>query len=165
MGNSPPGTGAIMKILPWVLGPITILFTLKMSAAVTLYIACASLTQYLQSTIFFMPRVRALTGLPPLPPRNTASHRTVSSSKNATYQAPRTINTTARPTTDNTSTNGGLFSELKDARSSIKQTFDRYVGSESKGRKKYSDQYEQRRRKEEAEKFLARREAANKRKK
>lgn len=92
---------AMAKFLPWIIGPISIIFTLKFPASVQLFFAAAGGLQYLQTTMFRNSYVRRLAGLPELErvddtdqqPRRSpfVQH----SGGGPVYQAPRTIKTTA----------------------------------------------------------------------
>lgn len=84
----------MMKYMPWVIGPATILFTMSMPAIVQFYLAAASLLQYVQTALFRTPSVRTILGLPPMTPVLEAAQPS-SAYRQGTYQAPRTVRTTA----------------------------------------------------------------------
>lgn len=90
---------SIGKFLPWVIGPISIVVTIGMPAAIQVYFAAAAGLQYLQTTALHIPFIRSMCGLPELK-RNTDAPAVARSSPfprahAGTYQAPRTISTTA----------------------------------------------------------------------
>lgn len=100
----PENQAKIMKVLPWVLGPIGTLVTMKWAAIVQLYLAVAAILQYAQTSLWYQPVIRRWVGLPPLVPVDPRLQPRVSpfsnvrgnnSSGGVQYQAPRTINTTA----------------------------------------------------------------------
>lgn len=107
MPYMPENQAKIMRVLPWVLGPIGTLVTMKWAAIVQLYLAVAAILQYAQTALWFQPAMRRWLGLPPLVPvdprlgqprvspfSNVRSNNN-NSSGGVQYQAPRTINTTA----------------------------------------------------------------------
>lgn len=97
----------MMRIIPWVLGPLGILVTMNMAASVQLYLAMTAILQYFQTSLFHMAWVRRACGLPPLETlienpkyQQQQRHRSPFSnradfSQGVRYEAPRTIGTTA----------------------------------------------------------------------
>lgn len=96
----------IFKMLPWLLGPIATIVTMKMAAAAQLYLAVAAILQYTQTTLLLKPAVRRWLGMPPLRLANQNTqqprispfsnvHSSNGRNGGVQYQAPRTINTTA----------------------------------------------------------------------
>lgn len=146
-----------MKILPYVLGPITIICTIKMSAGVTLYFACTSIFQYIQTSIFLNPNSRGMMGLPPLTPSSPSPN--ASATRNGQYQAPRTIKTTAKEADGDKEE--GIFDIYNSVRQQVSKAMGAEVNSDVKKNKKISDDYEARRKREEAEEYFARRDAAS----
>lgn len=149
----PSAAAPIMKKLPWVLGPLSILVTFRMSALTTLYFACTAISQYMQTMLFFIPAVRTWLNLPPLRPL-------VGRTSGATYQAPRTVNTTARPAASDEAADGSFSGSLKRAYKSARSMAGQASDDPEAKQKNYAKQYEERRRKAEAEDYLARREAS-----
>lgn len=98
---------SMMRLLPWVLGPLTILFTMNLSATVQLYLASTAILQYVQTTAFHVAWVRRVCGLPPLEemienpkyqaskPHQSPFSRQAGQNQGIRYEAPRTITTTA----------------------------------------------------------------------
>lgn len=158
-----PGQAAgIMKALPWIIGPISILVTISMPANVVLFFAFASILQYVQTSIFFNHTTRAMFGLPPLHTTHAASPYT-SKFSNATYQAPRTVNTTAREKGKASKMDSlNPINKIKDVYGQLTESVNNMQGGDPKTRerKKAAGEFEAQRRKEEADKYFARRDMA-----
>lgn len=78
------------KLLPWILGPITIVFTIFMPAVTQIYFLTTSVLSYVQVLLFAAEPVRKLCGLPPLTHAPQPGH-----GGGPSYQAPRALGTTA----------------------------------------------------------------------
>lgn len=166
-----------MKWLPWVLGPVGIAVTMNMAATVQLYLAVMAIGQYLQTTLWQIPVVRRLCGLPSLEQmmeKSDAQQPRASSFSNVggmEYQSPRTINTTATegakkpaggaPTPDvNPFTYFmKMVESVKEGKGFVSDKVSKYKESSSaKNEEKQAQEYEKRRMREENEKYQARRE-------
>lgn len=134
----------MLKALPWILGPITILCTYNMSAAVTLYFASTSVLQFFQTLFFASDTTRSLIGLSPMA-------KPKQQSDGAKYEAPRANSDKSLP----------IFGAIQDIKSSVQKSMDAVQGSsaDSRQQKKEIADYEARRRKQDAEDYFARREA------
>lgn len=139
-----------MKYLPWILGPVTVFFTVKMAASVTLYFAAGSILQYLQTSLFYNPTVRRMLGEKPLPTQGTKTG-------NATYQAPR-----ATTTEIHSQITFDLRNPIKSIKHDITKAVDGYRGTDSVSaeKTKLEKDYEARRRKQQAEEYFARRDGS-----
>ncbi|KAG8156293.1 hypothetical protein KVR01_013828 [Diaporthe batatas] len=153
-----------MKIVPFVLGPVSFIITYKMGAAVQLYFAVTAIFQYLQTTLFHVGWIRKAAGLPPLEElKHNASGGPVpgaGSPGSMQYQAPRTINTTATEAPTGTDNPVKAF---KEAWGGIKEKINkRNENNAQKSTQKTAVDYEKKRLQQEHEQFLRRREAARK---
>lgn len=74
---SNPAQQATLKIITWVLGPLSILVTHSLPAGVTFYFAVAAILGIVQSTITTNPAFRRWAALPPLPepPKTTPGYQ------------------------------------------------------------------------------------------
>jgi hypothetical protein len=170
-----PQQAKIMRMAPWILGPVSFFVTWKMAASVQLFFAATALLQYVQTTLWHIPAVRRACGLPPLDEVMQAARNAPSpfsagpraspvvkpSAANKTgvqYQAPRTVKTTAteaRPDSDNP------IEALRDSWASVKEKMNKRSSNKSLNNEKTdAANYEKRRLREEHEQYLKRREAA-----
>ncbi|CAN8095873.1 unnamed protein product [Discula destructiva] len=183
---------AMGKIIPWVVGPLSIIITLNFPSSVQLYFAAAAGLQYVQTTLWHIPVVRSLMGLPPLELLNPdfdrksaagarrASHFVNNNNNNnnnnsrgsgPTYQAPRTVKTTATEQKSSSSTTtrgerpaekaekaaGGAFSIFRQAKEQVmKQAAPMIEKKEIKKRQEDLVKYEKERRQQENAEYLAR---------
>ncbi|KAF3771336.1 hypothetical protein M406DRAFT_33785, partial [Cryphonectria parasitica EP155] len=160
----------MMKKLPWILGPIGIIVTLKMAAAVQLFFAMAALMQYIQTTLWHMPIIRRLCGLPPLDIMIENANYLKQSGPVQTgpggvqYQPPRTIKTTASETTPANKPKEASpqfenpLTFFRDMRQKMSDKVSEYQASSGvTDEKKAANEYEARRMREENEKYWARR--------
>lgn len=161
---------AMMKIMPWVLGPITILVTISMPASVQLYFAAAAILQYFQTLLWHMPLVRKLCRLPPnlFPVNNTTEEPTRPASpfvsRQGTYQAPRTVATTAtehKPV--ETKMPQSPLSMWRDAKKKLEDSVAPYIQDDGHLQKQAKSKYEKRKLREDREGYLARTEDARSR--
>lgn len=104
-----PQQAAIMKPMAYVLGPLGFICTANFTSGVTFYFALGGISQFLQTWLGMQPWVRNYFNLSPMQvykddgstPKNPLAALFGSSNPprgpaGPTYQAPRTVNTTAR---------------------------------------------------------------------
>ncbi|POS77124.1 oxidase assembly protein 1 [Diaporthe helianthi] len=154
-----PQQASLMKVLPFILGPLGFVITYKMAAAVQLFFAATAILQYLQTTFFHIGWIRKAAGLPPLEDlKNNASGGPFPNPGGMQYQAPRTIRTTA---TETKSTTDNPIEAFKDAWSGLQNKMkQRKETNAQKTAQKTAADYEKKRIQQEHEQFLKRREAA-----
>lgn len=180
-----PQQAQIMKVVPWVLGPISFFVTWKMVASVQLFFATTALLQYVQTTLWHLPAVRRACGLPSLEEVSQLSRNAPSPFAAAgpgaggsssspfakagaakggiQYQAPRTVSTTATEGAAQKPDSSNPWEAAKDSWASLKEKMDkRAAGNSIKNEKSEAAKYEKKRLQEEHEQYLKRREAAAK---
>lgn len=170
-----PQQAKIMRMVPWILGPVSFFVTWKMAASVQLFFAATAFLQYVQTTLWHIPAVRRVCGLPPLeevmqtarkaPSPFAAGARaspvirpSAANKAGVQYQAPRTVKTTAteaKPDSDNP------IEALRDSWASVKEKMNKRSSNKSLNNERTdAADYEKRRLREEHEQYLKRREAA-----
>lgn len=170
-----PQQATIMKFVPWFLGPVSFFVTWKMAASVQLFFATTALLQYVQTTLWHVPSIRRICGLPPLEemmaaaksaPSPFASGPRIHPAKAAggiQYQAPRTVNTTATSTTAGAAAadSDNPIAAARESWASVKEKWDKRNATKdiNSGKAEATD-YEKKRLREENEQYLKRREAA-----
>lgn len=161
-GTMDPTQAPLLKMMQYILTPITFLATLNLNAGVQIYLAVSSFLQILQTQIQNRPAMRKLAGLPPLGARTAGA-----GSPKIKWEAPRTINTTATVHGEGEDEGTGRkspVSDFKDAWKGTREKIKSYSGnSQAKKAAAAAEEYEQKRRDEEEEKFLARRDDAQRR--
>ena len=159
-GTMDPTQAPLLKMMQYILTPITFLATLNLNAGVQIYLAVSSFLQILQTQIQNRPAMRKLAGLPPLGARTAAA-----GNPKIKWEAPRTINTTATVHDEGESVGRkSPVSEFKDAWKGTREKIKSYSGNgQAKKAAAAAEEYEQKRRDEEEEKFLARRDDAQRR--
>jgi YidC/Oxa1 family membrane protein insertase len=151
----PADTANIMKLMGYVMTPVTLFFTMKFSAGLQLFLLTTGVLQAVQSTLLLRPWFRKMAGLPPLERHDKA---TPLSPGAASWQAPRTLTTTAA-TVD--ADKGGVFREAKStarqARDTLTQKLKEYTDKgDVKEAMAKAKKYEERRALEEKERYYAR---------
>ncbi|KAJ4423788.1 hypothetical protein N0V82_001527 [Gnomoniopsis sp. IMI 355080] len=154
----------MMKMLPWILGPIGFVVSLSFPAAVQVYFAATALLTYWQTTLLHNSLVRKWTGLPPLdqltvnpeymkkPPVNPFVNM------KSTYQAPRTVDTTATEQKPEEKKEGlkSPFAMFREARKGMTDTIEKYTSDPEKSEREAALKYEKQRRQEENDRYMAR---------
>ncbi len=178
----------VMKLMQWVITPISLIITLKMNAGITFFIFVGSVLQWLQSTLWRQPWLRRWAGLPPMTrydgPSGFAGGASTSSSTSAsapltrvapgsTWQAPRIITTTARVSSSSGSSSSSSSSSssttvgesnnpitmVKEGYSSVMdKARERQASAGKKAAYSKAQEYEAKRALEEDENYLRRRE-------
>lgn len=162
---------AMGRLIPWVIGPLSILVTLNFPASVQLYFASAAFMQYVQTTLWHMPLVRRLAGLPPQTVNSEYQPKPLlrspfanrPASQGPTYQAPRTINTTATEesstsSTDETTAPRSPLAMFREAKASLMKTAEPWMAKKSaKTEKERAIAFEKQRKQKENADYLARR--------
>lgn len=151
----PPDTANLMKLMGYVMTPVTLFFTMKFSAGLQLFLLTTGGLQALQSMLLLRPGFRKMVGLPPLVRTGPAAPLSAGA---ASWQAPRTLKTTAS-TVD--APKGGVFDEAKStaqkARESLTQKLKDYSAKgDVKEAMAKAKKYEERRALEEKERYYAR---------
>lgn len=148
-----------MKLLGLVLMPLSLIFTIKLSAATQLYFLITASLHTLQSALFYQPWFRNAMGLGPVPTQGAALIPEV---KNV-WQAPRgtVIDTKATPVAS--AADSSYFSTISESISSAKNSVtstitERGDSSAKKNAAAKAREYEEKRALEEKEKLIARRE-------
>ncbi|KAK7749661.1 hypothetical protein SLS53_000239 [Cytospora paraplurivora] len=178
-----PQQAKLMRVVPWVIGPISFFVTWKMAASVQLFFATTALLQYVQTTLWHVPAIRRACGLPsleevqaaaksapspfPAGPRVSPVARATANKSGLQYEAPRTVNTTATEAAASTKPAGedsdNPIEAFKGFWASTMEKLDkRKATSNATKEKNEAAKYEQRRVREENEQYLRRREAAAK---
>ena len=156
-----PQQAKIMSIVSLVMAPISGLVTIYFPAGLQLFFFMTGALQYLQTWVFYQPWLRRWAGLPPLTPVSPAQPQTSPfSAQSASWQAPRTISTTATPART------ASFSDIRDSlkggiRSASEKISRSAEGNKKKQLRKQASDYEERRALEEEEKYHARQEERN----
>ncbi|KAK3326038.1 outer membrane protein TOM13-domain-containing protein [Apodospora peruviana] len=146
----------VMRILGVVMVPLSLIFTVKISAAAQLFFLVTAFFHTMQTHLFYSNWFRLFMGFGPLPPKGGAKP---AAAPHYTWQAPKTIDAKANvePVEDS------YFSALKDsvmtAKDKVKATVEKRGKSMTeKDSVKEAKAYEERRALEEKEKLIARRE-------
>ncbi len=146
----PPQQALMMKMMSWVLTPISLLVTANFAASVQWFFLCASALQWVQTSLFYMPWLRRRRGLPPLVPFSGGGSQPPSA---GSWQGPRTVDTTAR--VESKSPIASIVQTYKEAT----QTGKGYLQKKEKERaNEKAEAYEERRALEEQERFYRRQE-------
>ena len=160
-----------MKMMQYVLTPLSIAVTFKMAAGLQFFFVISAVLQWCQTWLFFQPWLRRWANLPPLETHEVKVARTIrpgATSGAGQWQAPRTISTTARPVETaseelNLNTNNPI-TNLKNAWKGImEQGNKRQASRAAKAQEQKAQEYEQKRRLEEEEKYYKRREERTRR--
>lgn len=149
----------LMKLLGYVMTPLTLFFTMKFSAGLQLFLLTTGGLQALQSMLLLRPGFRKMVGLPPLTPTIPVGGKAAPLSAAATsWHAPRTLAATA--TTVETGKVGivqDAANSAKQARESLSQKLKEYTEKgDVKAAKAKAKKYEERRALEEKERYYAR---------
>jgi membrane protein insertase Oxa1/YidC/SpoIIIJ len=148
----PPAQGKMMKGIAVVMAPLTLYFTLAFPAGLQLFFLVTGGLQSFQSWVFFQPWFRRAVGLPLLDrnPTKPATSRFA-----PTYEAARTVNTTATPVNDGIVS--GKLADVKDGLKAVQNRVDQYQQKqESKKAVSNIKEYEEKRRAEEQARYYAR---------
>lgn len=158
-----------MKFMPFILGPITFIVTLNFPAAVQIYFATAAILQYVQTTIWHIPAVRSLCGLPPLEttiinPEYQKSPASPFANRQGIYQAPRTVNTTATEQKADEEQKGmtSPFAMFRDARKQVGESLSSFKRTAAQVEKDAAVRFEKRRIQEDHDRYVARKGDARK---
>ncbi|KAL1858941.1 hypothetical protein VTK73DRAFT_7737 [Phialemonium thermophilum] len=171
----------MMKLGAIIMGPLSLIVTIYFPAGLQFFFLVTGALQYLQTWLFYRPWLRRWANLPPLKPVAAAAAPDgprvspfsggAAAATSATWQAPRTISTSARPVSSATdaseaaaASGASLLKQGSEVLSSVKsglKAFQEKVGAsaESKKRKKEledAQKYEERRRLEEEQRYYAR---------
>ncbi|KAL8406068.1 hypothetical protein RB596_004782 [Gaeumannomyces avenae] len=161
-GTMDPSQAPLLKMMQYILTPITFLATLKLNAGVQIYLALSSFLQIVQTQIQNQPAMRKRAGLPPL-----GAPIASASSPKIKWEAPRIINTTAVVNSEGEgegTSSKSPIADFKDAWKGTREKIKTFTGDGvAKKAAAAAEEYEQRRRDEEEEKFLARRDEAQRR--
>ncbi|KAI3393080.1 hypothetical protein diail_4751 [Diaporthe ilicicola] len=165
-----PQQAAFMKVVPWVLGPLGFFITWKLAATVQIFFAATAILQFIQTTFFHVGWIRNICGLPPLDemrhnasggPAGPGPSPSSSNRGGMQYQAPRTIDTTARETTKSDVDSNNPIKVFQGAWTGLQDKLkERTKASSQKNTKKEAAEYEKKRVQEEHEQYLRRRRAA-----
>ncbi len=149
----------MMKMLQYVITPISILVTMNMAAGLQFFFLVSGCLQYIHSVLFLQPWMRRLLGLPPEPPGGfrgrggepVAGPAPGGGGAPAAWQPPRSGATGAPIDTRNPVTN------IKNMYSNLKQQMAEY-GSKAavKNSRQKAEDYEKRRSLEEQKKYYER---------
>lgn len=153
----PPDQANLMKLFGYVMTPLTLWFTINFSAGLQLFLLTTGFFQALQSWLFLQPAFRSMVGLPPMN-KITAIAAKPFSASGTTWQAPRTMSTTATAVEDGKL---GLVDDAKDsakkAKASLTQKLRDYnAKGDVKERARKAAKYEEKRALEERERYYAR---------
>jgi YidC/Oxa1 family membrane protein insertase len=148
-----------MKLLGYVMTPLSLFFTMNFSAGLQLFLLTTGGLQALQSMLLLQPGFRKMVGLPPIARTVPVGGRPAPLSASGTsWQAPRTLTTTA--TTVDTGKVGivqDATNSAKQARESLTQKLKEYTDKgDVKAAKAKAKKYEERRALEEKERYYAR---------
>lgn len=155
----PPAQQKTMKLLGLVLMPLSLIFTIKLSAATQLYFLVTASLHTLQSALFYQPWFRNMMGLGPVPTVGIAPIAEVAN----VWQAPRGTVIDTKATTVTPAADSSYFSTISESISSAKKSVtstisERGDSSERKNAAAKAKEYEEKRALEEKEKLIARRE-------
>ncbi|KAM7187250.1 mitochondrial inner membrane protein OXA1 [Rhypophila sp. PSN 637] len=144
-----------IKLMGMVLLPLSLIFTINLSAATQLYFFLSAALHALQSMLFYQPWFRAIFALGPVP---TPGSGPAGQPNTVTYQPPRVIDTTVTPVKDD-SYSATISSSFKSAKETVSTTFkERTSSADKKAAALRAKEYEEKRALEEKEKLIARRE-------
>lgn len=147
----PPAQGKMMKGIAVIMAPLTLYFTLAFPAGLQLFFLVTGGLQSFQSWVFFQPWFRRSVGLPLLDRNPTKP----ASRSMPTYEAARTVHTTATPV--NEGIVSGKLADVKDGLKAVQNRVDQYQKKqESKKAVSSVKEYEEKRRMEEQARYYAR---------
>ncbi len=151
-----PDQAKMIKSMGMVMVPLSIVATVSLPSGVQVYFLISSLLQWLQTKLFYIPAFRKWTGLPPL--KLGGDVDTGPKAPVGSWQAPRVLNTTARPATQE-GNKGGIFSSMKGAlETTTEKASQMQKKSDAKAAVRKAAEYEEKRALEEKERLIARRE-------
>lgn len=146
----PPAQAKMMKGVAVVMAPLTLWFTLAFPAGLQLFFLVTGGLQSLQSWAFFQPWFRRAVGLPPLSRTPVKPARVI-----PTYQAARTIDTTATPASEGIV--GGKVADVKNGFGAMVEKAQEYQKKQERKKTVSSLKgYEEKRRAEEQQRYYAR---------
>jgi len=158
-------------MLAYVITPFSAIVVLKMAAAFQWFILVGSVLQYLQTSLFFMPAVRRWANLPPLTPGGSSSpsgpqgpmaSMLRNNAAQASWEAPRTIDTTAQVQPEFVKEGKKAFNGLKGAFQSAASKASDHMGKQAvKAQREKAATYESKRALQEKEAFYRRQEEKN----
>lgn len=173
-----PDQAQMMKMVSYVIIPLSVLVTIKMSAGLQFFFVVSAVLQYAQSALFYNSIVRRWANLPPVeryvsagPDGKGAQMSPFSNAAGAAgtgsgWQPPRggTVDTTARPAPSPEEEGGGggkkganPLSEMKDTFTGMRGKVNKYQENQSKKlERERAMKYEQKRQLEEKERYYAR---------
>ncbi|KAK2053088.1 YidC/Oxa1 family membrane protein insertase [Colletotrichum caudatum] len=151
-----PQAKAQQKLMVYILGPLSVIFTAYLPAGVQWYFFCAGAVGVFQNWLFNRPGFRNFFGLLPLPSAPTASAATAAPS-HLTYQAPRAAAAAAAPAAKASAQDGSIGGVIN----SLKQTVHAAKGgagnhleaNRAKEEAKNAKKYDERRGEQERQKF------------
>lgn len=146
----------LMKLVSYVMTPISLFFTMNFSAGLQLFLLTTGGLQALQSMLLLQPGFRKLVGLPPL--TRTVGTAAPLSAARTSWQAPRTSTSTAA-TVDvgKVGIVQDATNSAKQARQSLTQKLKEYTDKgDAKAARAKAIKYEERRALEEKERYYAR---------
>lgn len=156
---------SFMKFAPWILGPIGFFITLSFPAAVQVYFAAAAVMQYFQTTLWHIPIVRKVCGLPDLEstiinPEFQKKPSSPFANRHGVYQAPRVVDTTAtehKPAAEEEKKPfQSPLSMFRDASKQVQDTMSTYKKSAAQKEREAAFKYEKKRIQMENDKYMAR---------
>ena len=162
-----PQQAAVMKMMQYVLTPLSIAVTFKMAASLQFFFVISAVLQWCQTYLFFQPWLRRWANLPPLESHEVKVARTGSQSgtpgSSGQWQAPRTITTTARPAEtvgdDKSVVTNNPVTNLKNAWKGVMgEGTKRQAAKTAKAHAQKAEEYEKKRQLEDQEKFYRRKE-------
>ncbi|KAK2042019.1 YidC/Oxa1 family membrane protein insertase [Colletotrichum somersetense] len=152
-----PQAKAQQKLMMYILGPLSVLFTAYLPAGVQWYFFCAGAVGVFQNWLFNKPGFRNFFGLLPLPSAPAASAATAAPS-HLTYQAPRAAAAAAAAPAAKASAQdgsiGGVINSLKQTVHDAKGGAGNYMeANRAKEEAKHAKKYDERRGEQERQKF------------
>lgn len=162
-----PQQAAVMKMMQYVLTPLSIAVTFKMAASLQFFFVMSAVLQWCQTWLFFQPWLRRWANLPPMESHAIKVARAASQSgapgSGGQWQAPRTISTTARPAEtvgdDRSVVTNNPMTNLKNAWKGVMgETNKRQASRTAKAHAQKAEEYEKKRQLEEQEKYYKRKE-------
>ncbi|KAK0652731.1 60Kd inner membrane protein-domain-containing protein [Cercophora newfieldiana] len=152
-----PSQVATVRSFAFVIVPVGVLATLWVPSGIQFYFVCTALLQWLQSAAFYNHSFRRLMGLPPLHLGGVDPN--APKPQPGTWQAPKTLETSARPVEIKKEEPAGGFANIKDTLSTAKEKLSEYNEKSSRRSARQSaDELEEKRALQEEEEYLARRE-------
>ncbi|EFQ35609.1 YidC/Oxa1 family membrane protein insertase [Colletotrichum graminicola M1.001] len=150
-----PQAKAQQKLMMYILGPISVIFTAYLPAGVQWYFFVAGAVGVFQNWLFNMAGFRKFFGLMPLSTPTTATTTTAAASSGLTYQAPRgAAAATPAETSAQDGSISGVINSLKQTVHDAKGGAGNYMeANRTKEEANYAKKYAERRGEQERQKF------------